>query len=272
MSLTKLEHLINPEVLADMISAELPHLLRFAPIAEVDTTLVGQPGNTITVPKFEYIGMAEDVAEGEEIGSAQLKTSTTQTIVKKAGKAVDITDESILSGYGDPVGEAEKQLLLSIRDKIDYDCLTALEDATLEHTASAKISYNGIVDAVDLFEEEENEPKILFVHPKQVSQLRKDADFKDGNKYQLPVMMKGQIGEICNCYVVPSKRVKLNDGSTAYENYIVKAGALKVYMKRDVQVETDRDVKKKINTIVVDEHYTTHLYDESKVVKVLFNK
>ncbi|WP_194190324.1 N4-gp56 family major capsid protein [Clostridium chrysemydis] len=272
MSLTKLENLINPEVLADMISAELPQLLRFAPIADIDTTLVGQPGNTITVPKYAYIGMAEDVAEGEEIGSAQLQTSTTQATVKKAGKAVDITDESVLSGYGDPVSEAERQLKMAIRDKIDYDCLTVLADATLEHNAGAKISYNGIVDAIDLFDEEENEPKVLFVNPKQVTALRKDANFQDMNKYPLPVIMKGQIGEICNCYVVPSKRIKLNAEGTAYENYIVKAGALKVYLKRDVQVETGRDIKKKINSIVVDEHYTAHLYDESKVIKAYFNK
>ena len=268
--MTKLDNLVNPEVLADMISAELPQLLRFSAIAEIDNTLQGQPGNTITVPKYEYIGMAEDVAEGEEIGTAVLTTSTTQATVKKAGKAVDITDEAVLSGYGDPVSEAGNQLKMAIRDKIDFDCMTALGDATLIHNAGAKISYAGIVDAVDLFEEEENEPKVLFVHPKQITALRKDANFQDVNKYQLPVIMKGQIGEICNCYVVPSKRVQEKDG--AYENFIVKAGALKIYLKRDVQVETDRDIKKKVTSIVVDEHYTAHLYDESKVVKVTFNK
>ena len=49
--------MVNPEVLKDMIQAELPNAIRFAPLAEVDNTLVGRPGDTVTVPKFEYIVM-----------------------------------------------------------------------------------------------------------------------------------------------------------------------------------------------------------------------
>lgn len=52
MALTKLTNLVDPEVMADMISATLPKKIKFAPIARIDTTLVGQPGDTITVPKY----------------------------------------------------------------------------------------------------------------------------------------------------------------------------------------------------------------------------
>ena len=33
--------------------------------------------------------------------------------VKKAGKAVELTDESVLSGYGDPLGTAINQIAMS---------------------------------------------------------------------------------------------------------------------------------------------------------------
>ena len=52
MAVTKLTNMINPEVMADMISATLLTKIKFAPLATIDTTLVGQPGDTITVPKF----------------------------------------------------------------------------------------------------------------------------------------------------------------------------------------------------------------------------
>ncbi len=66
---TKLSNLVKPEVMAPMVSAKLPKKIKFSTIAAVDTTLTGIAGDTITVPKYEYIGDAEDVAEGVAMGS-----------------------------------------------------------------------------------------------------------------------------------------------------------------------------------------------------------
>lgn len=52
MAETKLTNMIDPEVMATMISATLPNKIKFAPLATVDTTLTGRPGSTLTVPKF----------------------------------------------------------------------------------------------------------------------------------------------------------------------------------------------------------------------------
>ena len=51
---TKLAQLINPQVLADMISAELPNAIVFAPLAEVGRKLQGSAGNTLTMPNYGY--------------------------------------------------------------------------------------------------------------------------------------------------------------------------------------------------------------------------
>lgn len=283
MAQTKLSNLINPEVMANMISASLPKAIKFSPIAKIDDTLVARPGNTITVPKYAYIGDAEDVAEGVAMGTTVLTATTTEATVKKAGKAVELTDEAVLSGYGDPVGEATKQLKMSIAAKIDNDCLEALSKTTLTHDGSAEIiSYDGIVKAVDKFEEEDLSTKILFVHPKQITQLRLDPDFKDINKYPLQTVMTGTIGEIAGCQVIPSKKIKLASGDLAYENYIVKTSsqeideeatpAITIYMKRNVELEDDRDILAKTTVISADEHYVASLSNESKVLKVTFKK
>jgi N4-gp56 family major capsid protein len=271
MALTTLSNLINPQVMADMISAGLPQAIKFAPLATIDTTLVAQPGNTVSIPTFAYIGDAVDVAEGIAIGTVQLTASTTQATVKKVGQGVDLSDESLLSAQGDIVGQTNTQLMMSVASKIDADCVTALAAATLTFDGSAAIiGYNGVVDAVDKFQEEDYEQKYMFIHPTQASQLRKDADFKDINRYPINTVMSGVIGEICGCHVITSKRVPVN--ATVYTNYIVKAGAFTIFMKRDVQVETGRDISKKVTSIYVDEHYTVVLSDASKVVKATFKK
>lgn len=49
---TKLAQLIDPEVMAPMISAKIASAIVATPFAKVDNTLVGQPGSTITIPKY----------------------------------------------------------------------------------------------------------------------------------------------------------------------------------------------------------------------------
>ena len=284
MAVTKIENLIDAEVMADAISGKMESAIRVTPFAKVDTTLEGKnAGDTITVPQFAYIGDAEDVAEGVECGTVQLTATTTQAKVKKAMKAVTLTDEAILSGYGDPVGETNAQLAKSIAAKVDGDAMDALQTAQLKHDGTAnKISYSGIVDAVDVFNEEFNSAKVIFVNPAQVGTLRKDPEFLSADKLAESVRVSGAIGKICNCEVVASRRVPLNEGGTAYVNPIVKlteetdteddTPALTVYMKRDVNLETERHTLSRTTDISVDEIYTVALSNASKVVLASFKK
>ena len=280
MSLTKLENLINPEVMADMISAKIEKKIVVTPFAKIDTTLQGVPGDTITIPKYAYIGDAGEVAEGEEVTPEMLTASTTEAKVKKAMKAVSLSDEAVLSGYGNPVGEANMQLAMAIASKIDEDAMTALQGATLSYAGTDVISYDGIVDAVDVFEEELNTEKVIFVHPKQVTQLRHDTNFISADKYTGDVVMTGEIGMIANCRVVASKRVPIK--SNKYICPIVKlnqenstedeSSALTIYIKRDTNVETERQTLKRVTDISVDKLYTVALTNASKVVLAKFNQ
>lgn len=286
---TKLSDLINPQVMADMISAKIANKIVVAPFAKIDTTLQGVPGNTVTVPQYAYIGDAADIAEGVAAETVKLTASTTTVTVKKAMKAVELTDEAVLSGYGNPVGETNTQLAKSIASKVDSDAMTALQGAQLTYDGSAAaIKYSGIVDAIDLFEEEVNSEKVIFVHPKQVTQLRKDSDFISADKYKAGVILSGEIGMIANCRVVPSKKVpvvKVGETGSQVDCYacpIVKlnndseteddAAALTIYLKRDTNVETDRVSLSRKTDISVDKHYAVALSNTSKVVLAKFKK
>lgn len=267
MSVTKLVNLVNPEVLADMLSANLPKQIKFAPLARIDDTLVGQAGDTVTIPKYDYIGDAEDLTEGVEMGTVILTHSTQSATIKQAGKGVEISDKSALSAYGDPIGSSANQLELSIASKIDEDFVTALKGAKLTHTvASGGIDYSAVVNAVDKFEEEDDEVKILFVHPKQVTQLRNDPTYIDNvpNAY-----MTGVVGQIAGCEVIKSKRVPFDDVSNTYTNFIVKPNAIALYLKREAEVEVSRNAKAKTTLLTADAFYAVAIEDESKVVKLV---
>lgn len=284
MATTMLENLIDAEVMADAISAKMESAIRVTPFAKVDTTLEAKnAGDTITVPRFSYIGDAEDIAEGVECGTVQLTADTTTATVKKAMKAVELTDEAVLSGYGDPVGETNSQLAKSIAAKMDSDAMDALQTAQLTYDGiSSNISYAGIVDAVDKFGEEFNSEKVIFVNPAQVGSLRKDKDFLAADKLAESVRVTGAIGKICNCEVVPSRRVPLNAEGTGYVCPIVKLNedgeteddtpALTIYMKRNANVETERFTLARKTAISVDEIYTVALSNASKVVLATFKK
>lgn len=290
MPQTKLENLVNPQVMADMISATLPKKIKFSPIAKIDTTLVGRPGDTITVPKYAYIGDAEDVAEGVAMGTTVLTASTTTVSIKKAGKAIELTDESVLSGYGDPLGEGTNQLGMAIAAKIDNDCLAALYTAPLTSDQSTtQIGYEGIVLADAVFGDESDEVsnKVMYIHPDQEQTIRLDPNFMDKNKYGLEVVMNGAIGKIAGIEIKKSKKIE-KDASGNWKNPIVilatadpneapdadatatEDAALTIYMKRGAEVESDRDILAKTTVISADEHYGVALSNDSKVVIATF--
>lgn len=264
MSKTLLAQMIDPEVMASMISATLPNKIKFAPLATVDSTLVGRPGSELTVPKFAYIGPAEDVAEGVAIGITTLTTSDTKFTIKKAGKAVELTDEAVLSGYGNPVGESVNQLQMSIADKIDNDLVDCLEGATLVYNDPGTFDIDAVSNGLDFFSDEDDEVKVMIMHPLDASVLRKSVseDWARFTELGDSIVVNGTYGAVLDAQVVRSRRV------TRGLAHIVKPGALAIIMKRDVDIETGRDILAKSTVISADEHYGAYLYDESKAVNI----
>lgn len=267
--MTKLANMVNPEVMAPMVSAKLEAALKFTPLCTVDNTLTGRPGSTVTLPKYAFIGTAADVAEGEAIPLEQMATSTATVTIKKAAKGVEITDEAVLSGYGDPLGEAAKQLGMSIADKVDNDALEALDGITEAMSfgdGSLELGADLIADALVKFGEDIDGEKVLLIAPKQLAGLRKSEAWMKATDIGADILIKGTVGMIHGCQVVLSNKIKAEAGK--YTNFIVKPGALAIYMKRGVEIENDRDIVKKTTVITADEHYTVHIADDTKAIKI----
>lgn len=269
--LTKLAQMIDPEVMAGMIQAQLPKAIRFGSIAPINTELEGRPGDTITIPRYKYIGDAQDVAEGAAIQYSLLQTATQQATVKKAGIGVKLTDEAVLSGYGDPMGEATRQLGLSIASKIDSDILAVAQTAPLAVTAPIdldlpdKISAAMIDSTSDFnYEDDDTATGVLFLNPKDANALRKLAaeNWTRATDLGDNILVSGVFGELFGWQIVRSRKLAVGSAIAAL------AGALQVYLKRGVQVESARDIDNKLTKVNVDEHYVVAIANDAKIVQI----
>lgn len=267
---TKLNNLIDPQLMADSISAELPNAIKFAPLARIDTTLKETAGSSITLSRFQYIGDAEDVAEGEAIPIELLNATSTSETVKKAGKGAKLTDESLLSGYGDPEGETKEQLKQSISNKLDNDCLEILNKIKAPMTvdkSTDQINASSISDALVKFGEAIDDPMVLIVSPEQLATLRTSPEFTKASDLGDNVLMTGVIGAIYGCQIILSGKIKKT--ADKFNNFIVKPGALAIYMKKEVEIETARDIERKTTIITADQHYVVGLENEAKAIKLV---
>lgn len=262
MADTYLNGLVDPEVMAGMIDAALPNAIRFAGVAPIDDTLAGQPGSSITVPKYAYIGDAKEVAEGAAIDYAQLTTSESKYTVKKVAKGVTLTDEAMLSGYGDPVGQATSQITMSIASKVDADIVEEALKAPLKVSAAIDL---GVIDKVEAaFGDDYGECGVLFVSPSDAAKLREQAAGSWARASELgdSILVSGVLGEVLGWQIVRSGRL------TAGTAIAVKAGALKTYLKRGVLAESARDIDHKMTKFNADQHYVVAIADDTKIVVV----
>lgn len=260
---TYLANLFNPQVIADLIDEKLIDRIAFAPLAQIDRTLVGRAGDTVSLPYYSYIGAAEDVEEGHDIPIARLSQTTKQVTVEKIGKGVQLTDEAVMSGYGDPMGEAANQVVISIADRLEAKLIaSANQTKSLVYAATGDLTPDDVPLALALFGEDNDGTKVLVCDADFYAQLLK-TDWIPASEIAAEVKIRGVVGMAYGCQVLVSNRVKNNNF------FIVKPGALAIFMKRDTMVETDRDIVNQSTVVVGSKLFAPYLLNESKIIRIV---
>ena len=238
---TYLSDLFNPQVVADLLETKLTNNMVFAPLAMIDYTLQGQAGDRVTLPYYAYIGAASQVSEGYDIPVKKLTQATKSVGIVKLGNAVQLTDEAVLSGYGDPLGEATTQIVTSIDDAMDNLLLAALaansaSEQNYTTSASTGLEPEDIPLALAKYGEDNDGEKVLLVTPDFYAKLV-GKNWIPASEIAANVRIRGAVGMAYGCQVVISNRL-----ITSGNLYIVKPRTLAVFIKRGVMVETDRDI------------------------------
>ena len=277
MAQTLLANIVNPEVMADMIDKKLVDLMKFAPLATIDYTLQGRPGDTITLPSWNYIGDANTLGEGASLNTVVLSAGKVNATIHKVAQGVEITDEAVLSGFGDPIGEAGSQLALAIASRVDNEVLSVLHaidaNGLLYNTANNNTvpAASDIIPALTLFGEDiEDGPTVALVNPTVYQAMRTAvgaSTWVPASEIAAGVAVKGVVGEFAGCQIMVSNKLK-TDAAGAGDIYLVKPGALRIFLKRDTLIETDRDILKFTTVMTASKHFVAYLYNKKKVVRI----
>jgi len=259
---TRAQDMIVPEVFGDMVAAEFPNKLVFGSgvFSNVYSDLEGVPGDTLHFPKFNALTDAADVTEADDLPIERLTTADDTATIKEAGKAVEITDKSILVGMGDPVSEAARQLGIVVARKIDADLqaavLAAPAGTLLDTFTNASFGVADMWALRDLFGEDGADPFAFsgyVLNSARHAQIRSADEFNSadavgqGNQ----ALVRGYVGSFGGVPVIVSDRLAAN------KVLLLRGKPLGLAYKRRPIVESDRDILARTNLITTNVHYGT---------------
>ena len=261
MATTTKANLFIPQVVADQIATEYGNAIVVSRYFEQENNLVGRAGDTLTFPQFTYIGDAEVVAEGADYTPAQLTASTVSVKVEKVGKQVQITDEALNSGYGNPYGEATTQIAHAVAIKDDKDAIACLMTST--RTAEGSTLDNAILNGMKVLGEMALTNTVYcFCNSQEYYDMLGSQKFIPASQMLAEKVTKGVVGQYLGVNIIPTDTV------TAKAPILMVQGAGKKVNKASFTAEQDRDLSNHTWLLDGTEHRVMYLYNASKVVKL----
>lgn len=226
----------------------------------VDNELAQSAGMTKTINVYTYSGTAEELGAGEgNTNRGAVSYVSNDYTVKMVQQAFDYQDEDFMK---DPtiVDNGIKGATQVMTNKLTADFLTECAKATLSVTLTNKVlSYDAIVDGISELNVEDESGIFVVIPNAWKKALRKDEDYKTARMGE--VVYNGQVGTICGIPVIATKA--LTEAA-----YVMTKEAVKLFIKKDVETEQDRDKDTRTNSIYLRTAYVAALVDATKICKL----
>lgn len=235
----------------------------------IDNSLAGTAGMIKTINTYTYTGTAEEVAAGA--GNTTANRGSIAYVgkdytVKMVQQAFDYLNEDFMKDNL-IVDMGIKGATQVMTNKMTSDFYSALAEQNsgselvkgITFAKGGALNYDVIVDAISELNLED-ESKIFIVIPNAwKADLRKDDDYKSARQGE--VIYNGQVGAVAGIPVIATKA--LTDKA-----YVMTNEAVTLFIKKDVEVEQDRDVDKRKNSIYLRDCYVCALTDATKACKI----
>ena len=222
----------------------------------IDNSLTQQAGMIKTINVYTYTGAAEELGIGEGNSTrGGVAYAGKDYTVKLVQQAFDYQDEDFMKD-NNVVDMGVKGATQLMTNKMTADFVAELGKATLTQTGG--LSYDTIVDAIAKLNLEDEAGLYIITNPEGKAALRKDPDYVAARMGE--VVYNGQVGTIAGIPVIVSKAVT--------ETYNVHKDAINLFLKKDVEVEQERDADTRTNSIYLRACYIVALEDATKVCKI----
>ena len=223
----------------------------------IDNSLTAEAGMTKTINVYTYTGSAEEVGVGEGNSTrGSVAYAGTDYTVKMVQQAFDYQDEDFMKD-NNVVDMGVKGATQLMTNKMTADFIAECNKANLSHTGA--MSYDTIVDASAKLNVEDESGLFVIINPEQKAELRKDPDYVAARMGE--VVYNGQVGTVAGIPVIVSK--------AAEAAYVMSKDAVKLFMKKDVEVEQERDADTRTNSIYLRSAYVVALVDATKICKII---
>lgn len=227
----------------------------------IDTDLAENPGMKKVINVYNYTGAVEDVEMGKGNVTKGAVTFTPEEYeVKVSQQTFEYFDEQAMA---DPkiidmgIQGASQVMVNDLNTKF----FAELGKATLQHEYGEKFSYDAVVDALELLNLEEEDNLVLILGTDLRSAVRKDENFMAARQGE--ILFNGQIGSIAGVPVVISKLVPKK------EAYLMEKGAVTLFIKKDSEVEQEREAETRNNRVIMRKVALVALTDATKVVRLV---
>jgi len=135
-------------------------------------------------------------------------------------------------------------------------------NATKVYQPAGDLAADDIPLALAEYGEDADGDKVLICSPDFYAKLLKN-NWIPASEIAANVKVKGAIGMAYGCQVIVSNRVK-NDNF-----FIIKPGALAIFMKRDTLVEFDRDILNQSNVFAASKLFAPYVLNPANLIKIV---
>ena len=256
----------------DLLSTKLNH----RSLMTIDTELQGSEGMTKTINTYTYAGEAEILGVG--VGSTEGKRGSISYVGKDytvncVQEAFDYFDEDFMkdSNVVDMGVKGATDVMTNFLTSKFYEALATKQAeqelvGKTEFVKGGAISYDVVVDAIADMKVEDESKLVLVLPTEWKADIRKDTDYKAAQLGE--VVYNGQVGTIAGIPVVCIKSLNAA-GANKAKAYLLTPEAVTLFIKKNVEVEQDRDKDKRLNSIYLREYYICALTDATKARKIV---